>query len=156
MVPVWFFNFLRIGKPVAVAVLPKKGKKPDRTGLLNTICVVQDSVDLANQNFIGGNVSKFVCWKCKGRGGARGWRHSCSQYFKLVLKESNRGQRISIISFSFFRASFISSRLSRIFICEADVRVHDVIKGRCQWRENSPVPMIHMILSEIDYFLHLV
>ena len=76
--------------------------------------------------------------------------------FQLVLKESNRGRRISIISFSFFRASFIFSRLSRIFVCEADVRVHDVIKGRCRRRENSPVPMIHMILSEIDYFLHLV
>ena len=36
MVPVQVFNFLGFGKPVAVAVLPKKGKKSDRTGLLNT------------------------------------------------------------------------------------------------------------------------
>ena len=35
-VTVQFFNFLGFGKPVAVAVLPKKWKKPDRTGLLNT------------------------------------------------------------------------------------------------------------------------
>ena len=35
-VPVRFFDFLRIGKPVAVVVLPKKGKKLDWTRLLNT------------------------------------------------------------------------------------------------------------------------
>ena len=33
VVPVQFLDFLRIGKPVPVVVAPKKGKKPDRTGL---------------------------------------------------------------------------------------------------------------------------
>ena len=49
-VPVQFLDFLRIRKPVLVAVAPKKGKKLDQTRLLNT--TLRDMVQVQVQSTI--------------------------------------------------------------------------------------------------------
>ena len=64
----------------------------------------------------------------------------------MVSKKSNRGWRASVISFFSFRAGFISSRQSKIFVYDADVGVCNVVEGHRWRRKNSLVLMMHVIL----------